>query len=170
MKRLNSLLRDEVYQSYLKKISITEQDRLFCKHDWSHFANVARITYILVLESQLSADLVEQLRLAGVEEVKEIAYTAAFLHDIGRWLEYQEGCDHAQASAELSEDLLFKYGYSQLEVKVITSAITEHRGEASSDKSILGRLLCKADDLSRECQDCSAREKCKKIKNKKFKY
>ena len=39
------------FRSVLTKTQQAEEDREFCKHDLQHFVDVARITYILLLES-----------------------------------------------------------------------------------------------------------------------
>ncbi|SJZ86708.1 HD domain-containing protein [Selenihalanaerobacter shriftii] len=170
MKRLNKLINSPKYNQYLKKNSQSEEDRIFCKHNWEHLINVGRITYVMVLERNVGEELFKKLQLEAKVELKEVIYTAAFLHDIGRWKEYKTGEDHAQISAELAVDLLERHGFTTLEQKAILRAIKEHRGEVNSKKSILGRLICEADNLSRNCKSCSARQSCKGIKNPKIKY
>ncbi|MGM0472055.1 MAG: HD domain-containing protein [Bacillota bacterium] len=170
MQRLNSLLESEEYSNYLARNRECEKKRIFCKHNWQHLISVARITYIKILEEELVTELMTKWQLANQEQLKEVVYTAAMLHDIGRWQQYHSGVDHAIASADLAAQLLQKYDYSGLEEQVILTAIREHRGRADSDKSILGRLLCSSDNLSRDCINCSVQQKCKEIKNPDLKY
>lgn len=170
MKRLNELINLSTYNQYLEKNQQREKERIFCKHDWNHLINVGRITYIMVLEEELTERLLKKWQLNSRKDLKEIIYTTALLHDIGRWKEYDTGQDHAEASAKLAIDLLQKCNFSDLERKVILTGIKEHRGEATTDKSILGKLLCQADNLARNCKDCSARQECKGIKNPIIQY
>ncbi len=53
MKNTERLLEDERYKSYLKRLEEFESDRVFCRHNLEHFAAVARIAYIHVLEEGL---------------------------------------------------------------------------------------------------------------------
>ncbi|ADL13289.1 HD domain-containing protein [Acetohalobium arabaticum] len=170
MERLNKIIDSQEYNSYLQKNHQREQDRIFCRHTWQHFIAVARITYLLILEEELAEELLTKWQLEEKNDLKEIVYTAAMLHDIGRWKQYDTGQDHAAVSAKLAVDLLEKYRYTALEKEIILTAIKEHRGKPDSDKSILGCLLCRGDNLSRNCRECFAREKCKSVKNPTIKY
>lgn len=170
MERLNQIIDSKKYNCYLQKNQQREKDRIFCNHTRQHFIDVARITYLLVLEEGLGRELLAKWQLEEESSLKEIVYTAAFLHDIGRWKQYDTGQDHAEVSSDLAEDLLQEYGYTSVEEEIISTAIREHRGNPSSNKSILGRLLCRGDNLSRNCRKCSARETCKSVKNPTIKY
>ena len=77
-----------------------EKDRIFCKHGIEHLLDVARIAYIENLEQN-----------CGVS--KEWIYTAALLHDIGRFLQYSKG-NIMKAGAELKE-ILKDCGFKQEE-------------------------------------------------------
>lgn len=79
-----------------------------------HLLDVCRISWILNLEEGLLID-------------KERIYAAALLHDIGRWVEYETGQDHAMASGELAEDILDRCGFSGNEKADIIEAIKSHR-------------------------------------------
>jgi HD superfamily phosphodiesterase len=124
----------------------------------------------MILEEGLSEGLLEKWKLLSKKELKEIVYGAALLHDIGRWQEYSTGKDHAEVSARLAQNLLIECDFNELERGIIVKAIREHRGEASEDKSILGKILCQADDLSRNCNGCSVWQECKSIKNPIIQY
>ena len=77
----------------MEQIRVLEQDRIFCRHDTTHFLDVARIAYIENLEN-------------GLGLAKEEIYAAALLHDIGRHLQYTRGIPHEQASAMEAEGIL----------------------------------------------------------------
>ncbi|RQD78378.1 MAG: HD domain-containing protein, partial [Candidatus Syntrophonatronum acetioxidans] len=90
MERINRILENKYFQEYLQNIYRWEVNRKFCCHDFEHSLAVARIAYLISLEK-------------GKIWPQDIIYAAAFLHDIGRWQEYEGGRDHAEASAELAE-------------------------------------------------------------------
>jgi HD superfamily phosphodiesterase len=160
MKRIDAIVRDPLFQDSLTKIKKYEQDREFCKHTLQHFVDVARIAYILMLES---GQIQEFAGEAGIwpADAKEVIYAAGILHDIARWREYETGEDHAELGGEMAREVLERNGFDPLEIKVITHAIFEHR-EQSTEMSRLGELLLRADNLSRACHECSAKDKCYK--------
>jgi len=150
MERINYILNDPDFINYLNKNKETEADRIYCRHDIAHFLDVSRIACIISLEEKLIID-------------KEILYAMGLLHDIGRWMEYENGTDHAIASKELAAGILQKYEFSEIEISEILSAIEGHRKRG--DTSYLGDLLYRADKLSRNCTHCKARITCKKFQN-----
>lgn len=150
MSRVNQLLEHEDFISYVGKINESEKDRLFCKHGFEHGLNVARIAYAYLLEKG------EMLLL------KENVYAAAFLHDIGRWVEYETGEDHAEASARLALPLLEACRFSVDDIQVILKGIREHRRHPEDNLTMLGVALALADDWSRDCRQCSVQTKCHK--------
>jgi putative nucleotidyltransferase with HDIG domain len=150
MKRINNILNDPEYLTYLNKIQKAEAERVYCHHDLTHFLDVSRIAFILSLEGKLDID-------------KEIIHAAGVLHDIGRWMEYENGLDHAAASRALGAGILRKCGFSDIEMEEILSAIAGHRN--LSGASVLTDILYKADKLSRNCTLCDARATCKKFQN-----
>ena len=150
MSRVNQLLEHEDYISYMKKIDESENERLFCKHGFEHGLNVARIAYAYLLEKG------ELLLL------KEIVYAAAFLHDIGRWVEYETGEDHAEASARLALPLLEACRFRMDDIQVILKGIREHRRHPEDNLTKLGAALALADDWSRDCRQCSVQARCHK--------
>lgn len=151
MKRINQILKNEEYIKYLKKNKEAENDRIYCHHDIEHFLDVARIAYIISLEEKLNLD-------------KEILYAMGLLHDIGRWMEYESGMDHALASKKLAEEILRDCEFRESEIQKILTAIESHRNIKNT--SVLGDLLYRADKLSRNCLHCSAIGTCKKFQNK----
>jgi hypothetical protein len=89
MERIDAIVRDPLFQKCLKKNKKAEEDREFCKHDLQHFVAVARITYILMLESGSLSNLIEDGNLTGQQSAKEVIYAAGILHDVGRWRQYE---------------------------------------------------------------------------------
>lgn len=162
MKKIDAIVRDPLFRECLEKNEKTERDREFCRHDLQHFIDVARIVYILMLESGNFPQFIRENRLGGPRPAKEVIYAAGILHDIARWREYEIGEDHAPLGAELAEQILHRAGFAPVEVRIVTRAIYEHR-EQSTQMSLLGELLHRADNLSRACHECSVQGKCYKF-------
>jgi HD superfamily phosphodiesterase len=162
MEKIDAIVRDPMFQESLTRIRMLEQDREFCKHNLQHFVDVARITYILMLESGQIQQFIKEAGLSGPDAAKEVIYAAGILHDVARWREYETGEDHAPLGAAMAGEILERNGFSPQEIRVITHAIFEHR-EQSIQMSRLGELLFRADNLSRACHECSAQEKCYKF-------
>ena len=150
MKRINDILNDSDFIKYLNKNTEAEAGRIFCRHDMAHFLDVSRIARIISLEEKLDID-------------KEMFYAAGLLHDIGRWMEYENGADHAAASKELAEGILAKYEFTEKEKKEILIAIEGHRKRGGT--SLLADLLYRADKYARNCALCDAKTACRKFQN-----
>lgn len=150
MSRVNQILEHEEYICYIEKIDKLERERLFCKHGFEHGLNVARIAYAYLLEQ------------GEFLLTKECVYAAAFLHDIGRWVEYETGEDHAEASARLALPLLEACQFSREDIQVILKGIREHRRHHEDDLTLLGAALALADDWSRDCRHCTVQILCHK--------
>lgn len=150
MKKINSILQNTKFLLYLQKNIAAEKERIYCHHDTAHFLDVSRIAYIISLEEKLNID-------------KEIFYAAGLLHDIGRWMEYENGIDHAVASKQLAEEILKECEFNESETVEILNAIEAHRNRGQM--SILGDILYRADKLSRNCLLCSARITCKNFQD-----
>lgn len=155
MDRINCILEDKEFQMYLKKNEELEVDRIFCHHDITHFLDVCRIAMIINLERKLNIN-------------KELIYGGGLLHDIGRWVEYNTGKDHALASAELAEPILRRCGFTQLEIEEITLAIRSHRNK--EHRTDLSSILYEGDKASRLCFNCKAKDKCKRFSNGELYY
>lgn len=151
MARVNQLLEDDNYRSHMEKIIELEKERRFCKHGFEHGLNVARVAYAYLLEKR-----------TGILP-KEVVYAAALLHDIGRWVEYQTGEDHAEVSARLAHPLLEACQFSEADVSVILQGIREHRRPPADNLTVLGEALALADDWARDCRQCSAQTLCYKF-------
>lgn len=151
LSRVNKLIDHPLYENYMQKITEAETQRAYCKHGFDHSLAVARIAHAYLLEQ-------------GEPSVsKEVIYAAALLHDIGRWVEYETGEDHAQASAALARPILDEGGFKPDEIKIIETGIREHRAHAGENLSVLGRALALADDWARDCRGCEAKKDCYKF-------
>lgn len=148
--RINLILNDEEFQNHLNNNRNMEVDRIFCHHDIVHLLDVCRIAMIINLEQNLNID-------------KETIYASGLLHDIGRWVEYKTGKDHAIASAELAEPILLRCGFTHAEIQEILLAIRSHRKKDHSTD--LSRILFQADKASRLCLNCNAKGECKRFFN-----
>ena len=138
MDSINQIIQHPDYLSHIAKTNEWEKDRQFCRHNTAHFLDVARIAMIL-----------NEKEHYGIGQ--EIIYAAALLHDIGRWQQYEDGTDHAPASAELAPAILLERDFSDAEIEQIVSAIATHRESRVKDEKNLNGLLYRADKLSRPC-------------------
>lgn len=152
--RVNQIWNHHLYKEHLAKIEACEIDRVFCHHDMTHFLDVARIAMILNGKDEY-----------GIEE--ELIYTAALLHDIGRWQQYETGEDHALVSARLAPKILRECGYTEDETLRIVSAIETHRKKEIAGEKTLNGLLYRADKLSRPCFSCRQEKNCNWKEDKK---
>ena len=153
MNNIEKILNNPKYKELLKKLEELEENRVFCKHNLEHFLDVARISYIYVLENKLTYS-------------KDIIYVIALLHDIGRVLEYEENIDHHNGSVILANELLKETNFKEEETELIIKAIENHRSESSDE---LSKIIYKADKLSRNCFNCKAKKECYWDENKKNK-
>lgn len=144
------ILQDKRYRKLLSEIESLEKDRIFCKHDLSHFMDVSRIAAIIWLEDGAAHDL-----------TRDVIYASGLMHDIGRAEEYKNGISHDIASSDISKSILPNLGYSPAEVAKISRAILGHRGRKPAKDDYLGEILKRADRLSRACFTCDASDKCK---------
>ncbi|MGN0131146.1 MAG: HD domain-containing protein [Lachnospiraceae bacterium] len=155
MKRVQKILQHPLYKKYVQRIAECEKEREFCGHDMVHFLDVARIAMLLNLEENK-----KPIR-------KDWIYGAALLHDIGRFVQYADGTDHAKASAELAPEILRDCGYSREETEIITEAIANHRNKKIKDGSDLKGILYRADKASRPCYGCLMEPACDWKRKKK---
>lgn len=149
MERINKLLQSRLYKKYIEKNSKREKRRRFCKHDMTHFLEVARVMYILSLEK-------------STQFKKDVIYATALLHDIGRWKQYKTGEDHAIVGSELCVEILEESDFIDDEIKEISKAILLHR-KGGQEVPSLGWLLYEADKKSRLCFTCDAVKKCNRF-------
>ncbi|MFR8170616.1 MAG: HD domain-containing protein [Marvinbryantia sp.] len=147
MERVNKILENKTYRSYLREIEECERTRVFCRHNMAHFLDVARIAQLLNLEEAVGLS-------------KEMIYAAALLHDIGRHLQYREGTPHEQASVLLAPQILKECGFTESESAEILEAIRQHRNAGIREERNLSGLIYRADKLSRSCFACPAEPQC----------
>ncbi len=147
MERVNKILLNKDYIKHVKKIRKWETERIYCKHDMEHFLAVARIAYIMNLERNLNID-------------KELIYSAALLHDIGKWKQYKESTPHHVASVDLCKPILLDSGFDGQEIEWIEDAIYHHRKGKDGTVNSLTGILYEADKRSRNCFACGAADSC----------
>lgn len=151
LERIQKILENKTFQKYLDATAAHEQSREFCRHSLDHLLTVSRLAYLFSLEE-------------GCEIPKEQFYAAGLLHDIGRFRHYEDGVDHAAASAELAMGILEEAAFSEEERGSIVKAIEEHRKSAkASFSSPLARYLWRGDKHSRICFACAASKRCKSL-------
>lgn len=151
MERVQRILNSNTFWEYLDAIAAHEKAREFCRHDMDHLLTVSRLAYLFSLEE-------------GCQIPKEQFYAAGLLHDIGRWKQYQDGEDHAAASARLAKGIMAEAGFAEEEAAAIGKAIAEHRQPAGATfSSPLARYLWKGDKHSRPCFNCPSKERCRTI-------
>lgn len=159
LSRVQKIYGHPLFQECLAKNRAAEETRIFCKHDMTHFLDVARLAYIFTMER-------------GYGIAKEEIYAAALLHDIGKWRQHTEKVPHELVSAELAEVILRDTGFTEGEQKRILGAILEHRGkktvcrneeaeiEEGGRGEPLAEVLYDADKISRACYACPAGKEC----------
>ncbi|MGE5398493.1 MAG: HD domain-containing protein [Chitinophagales bacterium] len=167
MKRIELILKDPSFIDYINRNTLSDQEHRYCKHDLAHMIDVARITYILILEQQSIGNYITTGSLSGKMAARETIYAAGLLHDIGKWKEYMTGEDHAAFGARLAREMLPRLFFNDNEIDVISQAIFEHRN-ISKDMSFLGEKLHRADNLSRVCSQCTESTNCLKYQNKEI--
>lgn len=160
MERVQAVLSHPDFEAYLMLNEKQEVNREFCCHQLQHALDVARIYYILCLEADKDGGLYE-FKDMSMEQAKELIYAVALLHDIGRWKQYLDPkLDHAEEGAILAKPILQDTGFKTDEINIALEAIRAHR---NSHALGLGKILYRADKLSRNCKKCRARDKCDKL-------
>ena len=150
MKRVNAILAHPLYRECYARLEELEKDRIFCRHQMTHLLDVARIAYISNMEQGL-----------GIE--KEVIYAAALLHDIGKYVQYEDGTPHEQSGEKIASEILGslseKDAFSDEENRMILTAIRGHR-RLREDADVLEKLLYTSDKVSRMCFACPAEGEC----------
>lgn len=141
MQRCNKIYNHPLYKERTQIISENEKTRIFCPHNLEHSLDVARIGYIMILEG-------------GYTIEKELFYSAALLHDAGRY----SNKPHNESGAELAKKILPECGFTTAETELISNAILGHRTNTQSD--IFSKILYDADKRSRICFECNAQKEC----------
>ena len=153
MKNTDIILKSKIYNDYLNELEYLERDRFFCRHNYEHFVSVARICYILKLEEDVDVD-------------KDMIYSTALLHDLGRVIEIKEGINHAIASVDLAREILKLTDFSKEEKERILNCIGAHRSKDLAEDEFFN-IFYRADKLSRPCFRCPAYKECNWDFNKK---
>lgn len=159
MERITKIINNKTFRKCIKRINELEKNRKFCCHDIDHYLAVARISYILNIENNLNIH-------------KEIIYSTALLHDIGRHKQYENNIPHEIASSSIAEGILKDCDFITLEIETIKDAIENHR-EEKGEVSSLNSIIYTADKLSRNCFLCSAKDECnwpENMKNSTIQY
>lgn len=154
MDRVNKILVNRTYRECLGKIRVCEADRIFCRHDMTHFMDVARLAYIINLREGLNME-------------EERIYAAALLHDIGRHEQYIDGTPHQEASARIAPAILQECGFTEAECRHIVNAIAQHRNCGIKNEKSLSGIIYRADKMSRSCYGCQAEQQCSWSSEKK---
>ena len=162
MERVNQIIKHPLYVEYLQKNKEHEKERIFCKHDMTHFLDVCRIAENLYLKHCL--DVLERkntkINTVYSEKIKEYIYAVGVLHDIGRWQEYEEGIRHEIASVNLAGPILADCGFEEQEIREILLAISNHRNNDIKEENTLSGWIYQADKKSRSCFSCEAEKLC----------
>ena len=154
MVRIDRILNHPEFQTSMEAVRTLEKERIFCRHGMEHLLDVARIAYIINLEE-------------GLGLKKDVVYAAGLLHDVGKYLQYQNGTPHHVTSAEIGQKILEDAGYAKDEQEMIVQAIFSHRDKAALQGDDLSRILYQADKLSRACYVCEASKECNWSEEKK---
>ena len=82
------------------------------------------------------------------------------LHDIGRFVEYEQGLPHPLESSKLAKEILIDCKFEEEEIRWILEAIREHGNSERKEEVSLNGIIYRADKLSRECYFCTAEHMC----------
>ena len=169
MDRINKIINHQLYKEYLNRIKKYEKDRVFCKHDMSHFLDVCRIAENLWLNIRITKleEYNKSEDFSQNSSYRELIYAVGLLHDIGRWQEYENGVSHEIASSKIAPQILEQCGFKEDEIQEIVSAILNHRNKDVKEQSDLSGLIYRADKKSRACFACEAEALCDWSKEKK---
>ena len=171
MNRINNIIKNQRYLKYIEKINFYEKNRVFCRHDVTHFLDVCRLAEIEWLGQQLSPSEKKEVKNANPMKFskisRELIYAAGLLHDIGRWQEYENEISHEIASANLAPAILEESGFVKEEIEMIVEVIKNHRNPLMEEEAGLSGILYRADKKSRPCFLCLAEKECNWSKSKK---
>lgn len=150
MPRLHAVVSHPLYQENYQKIQKIEKDRAFCCHGMTHLLDVARIAYIRNLE-------------LGLGYEKEVLYTAAILHDIGKAYQYEQKIPHEVAGEEIAAKILKTLPendtFTEAEQKIILQAVRGHRRRCE-EMDTIEELFYDSDKRSRSCFACPVEKEC----------
>ena len=184
MKYTDRVLKHPLFVNYTERIRELEKDRIYCGHQLEHSMDVARLAWIYYMEDMLSdtdqvghffaidqvyaskedsegeeLDVVWQKKC---EMLKDLFYTCALLHDIGRAVQYETGVHHSIAGQELARQVLEDVQAPASWLGLILDVVAEHsHGEFSEGDRSLEYYIMKADHDCRLCFGCQASDSCK---------
>ncbi|MGN0364203.1 MAG: HD domain-containing protein [Bilifractor sp.] len=118
MDRITLIMNDPRFLEAIKQTEDFEKARVFCRHDWQHLLDVARIMQIFCLRENLPVP-------------DDLIYAAALLHDIGRARQYEDGTPHDIAGMQIAGLILSDCGFNNSERNLILYAIGRHRSHAA---------------------------------------
>ena len=151
---MKNLLEHPVYKKQLHRLERYESERVFCKHDASHFEEMGRIA-------------VAMMKKYGVEMEEETVWLAAYLLDMGRVAQYENGTPHDKAGTVFARRMLQEIGYPENKSEEIIALIDGHRS-GGSDMPV--RIFAWADKRSRACYACEQAAACKWSDERKNRY
>ena len=147
MNRISLILNHPIFQRELSSIEELEKTRIYCGHNLDHLLAVARLGWIYTLEHNLPIN-------------KELWYSCALLHDIGRSLQYTKKIPHHEAGDLLAKQILTDCQFTNAEILSITEAIVGHRKQLPETLETMEDLIIWADKKSRNCFHCHASDTC----------
>lgn len=156
MAYIDILLKDNKYKQDLDTLCALEANRVFCGHDLNHFQEVSRIARIINRENNLGID-------------DDVIDLCAYLHDMGRIREYNEGVNHHDAAYEYGRNMMENLDIPENVMEEVLSGIrhSRHRFDAKErfdnrhELKNLDDIISFADHFSRKCFDCEAAGDCK---------
>lgn len=158
MKYTDRVVNHPMFAALMEKIKIAEADRIYCGHRLEHGMDVARLAWIYYLEDQLA----HPVQTEGMEEVKDLFYCCALLHDIGRVAQYETGVHHSIAGVEIAEQIIADTGMPAEWERQILEVVSEHSdGVYCEGCRNLSYFILKADHDCRLCFACEAKDSCK---------
>lgn len=145
MERIQPLLHNPTYCDSIRKIETLEKQRIYCRHGLPHLLDVARIAALLAADRNAAYP-------------RDVIYAAALLHDLGRLKQYTTGEPHAEAGVNMARELLQETAFTEQEQAEILDAVGRHQTGAAPDS--LAQMIYEADEASRMCFTCPARDTC----------
>lgn len=152
MKYTDRVLKHPIFEKFVKEIRQIENGRIYCHHELEHAVDVARLAWIYYLEDTLTNDI----------QQKDLIYTCALLHDIGRVAQYETGVHHSISGVAPAMQILQDIEAPESWMKEILDVVSEHsHGAVSDNKKNLEYYITKADHDCRLCFSCEAKDSCK---------
>lgn len=165
MKFSNKVIKHRIYKEFLTDIQALEKYRIYCCHGLEHAVDVARLAWIYYLEEECR-NRIETM--GNPQEQRDMFYTAALLHDIGRVAQYRTGVHHSISGVAPAMEILQDIQVPEAWIKPILDVVSEHaQGALTAERKNLAYYITKADHDCRLCFACEAKESCKWTKEEK---